>query len=236
MEAALAVTAWLALRLAALLAGQVVWARLVGGLWAAVAGGLAVVLAGAWTIGAAPTGVVTMERFVRGAAVEAVAGGALGLVVALPGHALVGAARVSGRTLVGGRSRALEALVIAVVAAVSVGLGAHRPLLAGLWAVLGAWPAGEVPLVHFPGAPRVAGWAAELLGLALALATPVLLVQAVGDVGLRLCGRSEEDGALGLRPWLVALAAALALGASIESYPEAWARSLASGWSEAARR
>lgn len=231
MDAALAVTAWLALRLAALLAAQVVWARLVGGLWAAVAGGLAVVLAGAWTLGEAPGGVVTLERFVRGAALEVVVGGALGLVVALPGHALVGAAAVSGRAVSGRRGGALEALVIAVVVAAGVGLGAHRPLVRGLWAVLGAWPAGEVPVWGWPEPATVAAWGAGLLGLALALATPVLLTQAVGDLGLRLCGRSEEDGVAALRPWLVALAAALALGASIESHPEGWARSLASGWS-----
>ena len=229
----LAAWGWLGLRLGGVLAAQVLWARVLGGIWLAVAGGLAVTLAGAVALALGPASPVSVERWLGGAAVEALTGAAIGLVVALPGHALLGAAAASRAAFGLARRGAVDGLVIAVVAALCVALGEHRPLLLALAGVASAWPAGTPPPFAAPSAATVAAWAEGLLALALALATPVLLVHAALDLTLRLVERAGGEVVGALRPWVVSAAAIVALTASWESGAEAWTRAAGPPWGAA---
>jgi len=230
MEPTSATVGWLVVRLAALLAVQGAWLRLLGPLWWLVAGALALCLGASVGLEgarlAAEVGAVSATQWLGGALREALSGGLLGLVVALPGYALLGAAAASASTLAGARLAALELLIVAVALALLFEAGGHRPLLAGLAAAARVWPAGASALPSVS-TGELAGWAAGMLGLALALATPVLLVSAALDLALRLVQRPGSEPVEALRPWVVAVAASLALAASWESYPAAWLRALA---------
>jgi flagellar biosynthesis protein FliR len=228
MDPTLATAGWVAVRLGALLAAHGAWIRLLGPLWFPVGGALALCFGASVALnGAVDVGAVSATQWLWGALREALSGGLLGLVVALPGYALLGAAATSANTLGGARLAALEVLIVAVVLALLFEAGGHRPLLGGLSAAARAWPAGEAALSRSLTTSELAGWAAGLLGLALALATPVLLVSAVLDLALRLVERPGSEPVAALRPWVVAAAASLALAASWEGYAAAWLRALA---------
>lgn len=231
MSAALAAALWLTLRLGALLLVQVPWLRLLGPLWIPIAAALALSIAGALAISFPPAaGLVDTPTLLRGALFELAFGGLAGALLGAPGHALLGAAGASGRALELRRG-AWEPLLIAVVLSLCLGLGLHRPLLLGLreFALLappGVGLARAMELLHRGLSPMViAGAAAHLLFLSLALATPVLLSKAVVEVAAGLVEPPGEPRS-GAGRWLAAAAALLALCASWSAYPEAWLRSL----------
>lgn len=238
LDPLLALTGWWAVRLFALLALQGPWQRALGELWWAVAGTLALALAGAMALGSPPpigeaAAGVEVEAWIRGAALEAAFGGLVGLAAALPGYALLGAAGAAQKGLGAARTRALEAMILAMVLASALALGLHRPLLLGLRELLRAHPPGApfeladlAGLLDHGGVALVAGLD-RLLIVGLALATPVLLTRAVIELGAALVGPPEGRG--DLRPlwrWVAAGAAVIALGASWMAYPEAWLRTL----------
>ncbi|MEZ4384428.1 MAG: hypothetical protein R3A79_24075 [Nannocystaceae bacterium] len=220
------------LRLFALLVVQIPWLRVLGPLWVVVAGALAAAIAGALALVAAPPELASLGAagLLHAAVLEVIFGGALGVVVGLPGHALLGAAAASGRGL-GLRRGALEPLILALTLSLGLSLGLHRPLLFGLRALALAAPPGDGALGLLAALAggltpaAIAGAAAELLILALALATPVLLTRAVLTLATALVAAPGRPlGVLG--PWIASAAAALALCASWSAYPDAWLRAL----------
>lgn len=236
----LALTGWWTVRLFALLALQGPWQRALGELWWAVAGTLALCLAGALALAAAPIGeaaaAIEVDVWLRGAALEAAFGAVLGLLVALPGYALLGASGEAQKGLGVGRRGVIEPMILAMVLASALAAGLHRPLLLGLRELARAHPPGApfdladlAGLVDHGGLALIAGLD-RVLVVGLALATPVLLTRAVIELGAALVGAPEGRG--DLRPlwrWLAAGAAVIALGASWAAYPEAWLRTLEPG-------
>ncbi len=238
MSIALAAAIWWVLRLGALLVVQVAWLRLLGPLWIPVALMLALSIAGALALSPDSSGIIASAEIiepivlVRGAVLEVIFGGLAGLVIGLPGHALLGAANASQRALEIRRG-AFEPLLIALVLSLCLGLGLHAPLLLGLREFALLLPPG-LALPDSLDALRggldpeiIAGTAAHLLFLALALATPVLLTRAVIELAASLVeapGRSRS----GFAPWLATAAAVLALCASWAAYPDAWLQALES--------
>jgi hypothetical protein len=222
-------SAWLgvglvALRWWALLQVQVLWRAAVGRWWIAVSAGLAVVLAlgsGGW--GAVPTVVPVVDPWL--AAVAEVGLGALvGMVVSLPGHAVLGAAGASGRVL-GTAAGPWRALTLALVGATALGLGLHRPLLLGAQGALEPWAVGD-PLAWGSVDVPVGRLLHGLALLALTLATPALLAGALGEVVLRVAGaRAGAGGSMldATAAWLRVAGAAVATGASWAAYDVIWA-------------
>jgi hypothetical protein len=217
--------AWLgillgALRWWALLQVQALWRAAVGRWWTAVSAGLALGLAvstGAWTV------VARVDPWVAALA-ELGLGALVGLVVALPGHAVLGAAGASARVL-GVAPGPWRALVLGLVGATALSLGLHRPLLLGAHATFEAWPVGD-PLAWGVVAVPVARLAHGLALVALTLATPALLAAAVGELALRVAGARAGVGAPlldGAAAWLRAAGAAVATGASWAAYDAVWA-------------
>ncbi|MEM7159786.1 MAG: hypothetical protein AAF799_43500 [Myxococcota bacterium] len=211
----------LALRWWALLSVQVLWRATVGWVWLVVAGVLAVVLASA--DGAVATAAVGVDP-VLAAAAELMLGALLGLVVALPGYALLGAAQASA-TVLEARPASWRALTLSVVAATALSLGLHRPLLLGAQALTAAWPVGDpAAWLHASSQVSVARLAHGLALLALTLATPALLVGALAELVARVAGRGSLAGigdAVG--PWLRVAGALVATGASWAAYDAIWA-------------
>lgn len=212
-----------ALRWWALLQVQVIWRRTVGPWWTPIAAGLAIVMAMGES-GRVAVGVPADPWLAAG--LELVLGGMIGLVVALPGHALVGAAQASARVL-GTAPGPWRALTLSLVAATALGLDLHRPLwIAGR--DLGAlWPPGR-PEVWVDALTRlsVARWAHTMALLALTLATPALLAAAVADAVIGVLGRGPGavmPTAQGLAPWARVAAALVATGASWAAYDAVWA-------------
>lgn len=212
--------ALVALRWWAMLQTQVLWHAAVGRWWTVVAAGLAVVLAlgsGSWT--AAPR----VDPWLAAVA-EVMLGGLVGLVVALPGYAVLGAAGASARVL-GTVPGPWRALTLALVGATAIGLALHRPLLLGAQGVLETWTVGDPlawPSVDVP----IGRLAHGLALLALTLATPALLAGALGDLVLRIAGaRAGVGGPMldGAAPWLRVAGAAVATGASWAAYDAIWA-------------
>ncbi len=220
-----AAPAWLgvglvALRWWAMLQVQGLWRAAVGRWWTVVSLGLALVLA----TGSGGWGVAPQVDPWLAAAAELGLGALVGLVTALPGHAVIGAAGASARAL-GAHPRPWGVLVLALVGATAIGLGLHQPLVLGARETLAAWPVGD-PLAW--GAVEVpVGRLAHGLGLlALTLATPALLASAVAEGVLRaMAGRTRAAGPMldGATPWLRASAAAIATGASWAAYDAVWA-------------
>lgn len=217
--------AWLgvglvALRWWALLQVQALWHAAMGRWWIAVSAGLAVVLAlgsGGWEI------VPRVDPWLAAAA-ELVLGGLVGLVVALPGHAVLGAAGASARVL-GTAPGPWRALVLGLVGATAIGLGLHRPLLLAAQGTLETWPVGD-PLAWGSIDVPVGRLLHGLALLALTLATPALLAGALGEVVLRVVGaRAGVGGPMldGAAAWLRVAAAAVATGASWAAYDVIWA-------------
>lgn len=217
--------AWLgvglvALRWWALLLAQALWRAAVGPWWVAASAGLAVVLA----LGSGSAGAVARVDPWLAAAAEVGLGGLVGLVVALPGHAVLGAAGASARAL-GAAPGPWRALTLALVGAAALGLGLHRPLLLGAQGTFEAWAVGD-PLAWGTMEVSVGRLAHGLALLALTLATPALLAGALGEVVLRVAGaRAGVGGPMldGAAPWLRVAGAAVATGASWAAYEASWA-------------
>jgi flagellar biosynthesis protein FliR len=225
-------SAWLlvSLRLFALLRVQPHWRVLLGPWWTVLAGGLALVLGPMLAPAEGPGPPVFGGQWLVLAALELALGTVLGLVVALPAHALVGAVETSaiGVGLSGAPSRGFVGLALATAAATGLAMGLHRPGLAVLAASSDVWPVGR-PSAWLWGiedlADRVAEAAHAMTALALSLATPVLLAVAVVDTATRLVGRGPDPSSHvvdAVRPWACTAAALLALSASWRAFPETW--------------
>lgn len=215
----------LSVRLFAILRAQVLWRHAVGPLWWLVAAGLSglVGLGGLATpVGAAPPHDVGILDVVF----ELLLGTVLGIVASLPGFALVGAAAASAAPF-GAAARSLAALFVILTLAIAMALGLHQALLRVALDTAAAFAVGEPHAwVARADALVLARAAHAMLVLALALATPVLLVAAIAEVCLRVVGRgpagSESPSATSSA--IVRGAAALvALGAAWQAYGRAWA-------------
>jgi hypothetical protein len=217
--------AWLGVGLVALrwwgiLWMQALWRAAVGPWWTVVSAGLAVVLA----LGTGRWDAVPQVDPWLAAAAELGLGALVGLVVALPGHAVLGAAAASARVL-GTAAGPWRALTLGIVGATALGLGLHRPLLLGAQGVLEAWAVGD-PLAWGMVEIPVGRLAHGLALLALTLATPALLAGALGELVLRVVGaRAGAGGAMleGAAAWLRMAGAAVATGASWAAYDAIWA-------------
>jgi hypothetical protein len=212
--------ALVALRWWAMLQAQALWRAAVGRWWTVVAAGLAVVLA----LGSGSWGMAPRVDPWLAAVAEIALGGLVGLVVALPGYAVLGAAGASARVL-GTVPGPWRALTLALVGATAIGLGLHRPLLLGAQGVLETWTVGD-PLAWGAMDVPIGRLAHGLALLALTLATPALLVGALGELVLRIAGaRAGVGGPMldGVAPWLRVAGAAVATGASWAAYDAIWA-------------
>lgn len=222
----LAVFAWATLRLFGLLRQQTLWRVAVGPAWEVVAA----VLAGLVAVVATSAGadrVVTLPTWLLVAVCEFLLGSVVGILVSLPGHALLAAAGQSGESLNVPRSGLVVVFAVTCLAG-GLAVGIHHPLLLGLQQQLTQWPLGE-PARWWPALDgidaRVIAAAQGYLALAFTLATPVLLSVAVVDLTLRLTIRGVASApGDALRPWLATTAALVALGAAWAAYPEAWQR------------
>ncbi len=222
-------------RIWALLRVQASWRALVGPSWEAIAAALALGLALVWWSGAAivlaPPDSLAAALVVLG--LEFLLGSVLGQLAALPGWALCGAAEIHRIELAGtGPSPSTTRLSLALALAAGLGLGLHRPLLVGLLGSFARLPlaepmlwsaALELALAELPGA------LIRFTALALALATPVLLIRLVVELGVAALGRGPAPAAAllaGVSPGLRFCAAALGLAASWSACPQAWAQAL----------
>lgn len=230
--------AWLGLLLAglrwwALLQVQVLWRRTVGPWWTVASVGLAGVL----VVGGVPglgarAGVSAGIDPWSAAAAELALGALVGLVVAAPGFAVLGAADASARVL-GTAAGPWRALALTLVAATALGLSLHRPLLLGAQEIFAVWPVGEPAAWWVPAdVSSPARLAHGLALLALTLATPALLAGAVAELVVRAAGRGPTVAGPAidaLAPWLRVAAALVATGASWAAYDAAWAARALSG-------
>jgi type III secretory pathway component EscT len=226
MSGGLAALGWGALRLFGLLRMQVLWRSALGPVWEGVSAALALLLAS--VLLTRPGEPVALSSWLVIAVCEFLLGSVIGGLVSLPGAALLGAAQQSAAALQVPRGRGFPLLL--AIACVSGGLLAdlHRPLLVAARELLMLWPVGA-PDRWLPAVTSLPPWildsAHTALVLALTFATPVLLTSATLDLGLRLTARGVAVPMMdALRPWLVAAAALIALGAAWAAYPEAWLR------------
>ncbi len=227
MSGTLALLGWGALRLFGLLRAQMLWRAAIGPLWE----GIAAVLAICTTLVVLPreaSEVVPLTRWLQVGVCELLLGSVIGVLLGLPGAALLGAAGQSAAGLEVPRSRGLPQLLMVACLAGGLFAGVHRPLLLALRQVLHAWPVGA-PTRWLPGIPTLASWAIDAgqacLVLGLTFATPVLLSAAIFDLGLRLASRGVAAPVTEwVRPWVVVVAALVALGAASAAYPAAWLR------------
>lgn len=159
------------------------------------------------------------------AGLEIALGTALGLLVALPGYAVIGASRESfARLGLAVERTSTVAMVAAISIAGGLALGLHRPLLLAWIETLGRWAPG-LPATWIPPAfdvSAVAMAAADLSFLALALATPVLLTAAVVDIASAWVLRAAARPASALHTWARFSACLIALGASWEAFSPSW--------------
>ncbi|NVB36793.1 hypothetical protein G6O69_03040 [Pseudenhygromyxa sp. WMMC2535] len=225
-------------RLWALLRVQPSWRAILGRRWEWCAAALAVSLALGPALSASAE-VPELPASLLGAGVavgfELLLGGVLGLIGALGGWALIGAAGQSEAGLGVGAGEGQGSLATALIAAslaAGLSLGVHVPALR---AGLGLFARFEL------GAPQ--RWALSLeLGraallpavveasvLAVALATPVLLTRALVDLVVGALARGPEPSATliaAVLPGLRAAAALIALGAAWSVAPQAFAQGL----------
>jgi type III secretory pathway component EscT len=223
----LALLGWGALRIFGLLRAQTLWRDAVGPLWEGIAAALAICSA-LVLLPTASAEAVPLTRWLLIGACELLLGSVIGVLLSLPGAALLGAAGQSAAGLQLPRNRGLPLMLTVACLAGGLLAGVHRPLLLALRELLGAWPVGA-PARWLPGLPALASWilgaGQACLVLALSFATPVLLSAATLDLGLRLASRGVAAPLLEvLRPWVVVVAALVALGAAWAAYPEAWLR------------
>jgi flagellar biosynthesis protein FliR len=221
-------------RLWAVLRVQASWRALLGPSWEPIAASLAFALAGVacWSSAIAITPPDSLADAIVMLALEFMLGSVIGLLASLPGWALCGASEIASLELTGDRTRSLTHTMLALALAAALTLGLHRPLLASLLGSFASLPlaeplawssAIEVSLAELP------GLLIRFSALALALATPVLLIRMVVEIGVAALARGPDPAAAllaGLTPGLRFAGAALALVASWSAYPQAWARGL----------
>lgn len=224
-------------RVWALLRVQPSWQRALGRQWQwqalLVAGPIALILA-TRSSPSAPPELESLAVLVLALAFELLLGTVLGMLAALPGHALVGASdQMSARLGLDASQPSLARVVVMASLAFGLGLGLHAPLLAGLVGVGESLPLGRpeawlAPLLDLDVA-LVVDAAIRMTALALALATPVLLTEMLASLALATLVRAEACAdvlAEVLGPGLRFASALLALGAAWSAYPEAFARGM----------
>lgn len=228
VEPEIAAAMLLAVRWFVVLRLQPHWSYALGRLWWPVALGVA----GSVAAASAPVGIelVSTSDWALAVGGELVLGGGLGVMVSLPGYALLGGTSASAgalRTMP--RPLVRMSTSAALVAALSLRL--HHPALVVARDHAEALPPGR-PGLWLPSlAELVYTLPVELNGmllLALTLATPVLLSvvvlrSAVALVGAGPAAAKPLSDAVG--PALAAAGALLALAASWVVYPVGWARS-----------
>lgn len=222
-------------RLWAVLRVQASWRALLGPTWEPIAAALALALAGVacWSSAIAIPPPDSLAAAIVMLALEFMLGSVIGLLASLPGWALCGASEVASLDLSGaGRPRSLTHTMLALALAAALTLGLHRPLLATLLGSFASLPLAE-PLAWASAAEltltSLPGLLLRFSALALALATPVLLIRMVVEIGVAALARGPDPAAAllaGLTPGLRFAAAALALVASWSAYPRAWAQGL----------
>ncbi|MCR9162208.1 MAG: hypothetical protein ACE37F_29130 [Nannocystaceae bacterium] len=204
------------------------WPVVLGRLWWPIALALGACVA----VAASPAGVVldSATGWATAIAGELLLGGGIGVVVSLPGYALLGATAASAgalRTAPGPLVRL--AVSVSVVAALSLRL--HHPALVVARDHADALPPGRPELWLPSVGPLMQSLPLHLdsmLLLALTLATPVLLSVFVLRAAVALVGSGPTvakplSEAVG--PALATAGALLALAASWSVYPVGWARS-----------
>lgn len=214
----------LAARALAILIVQPHWRGAVGIAWPGVAGVLALACAlplASSTVAPPPTVALVVAELALGAVI--------GLVVALGGFALVGAAS-TGVAVLRVPAGPWVTLVLAFVLASALALDLHRPGLLAFSDVADAWPPGR-PLAWVGlDAGRAIAAARAMLLLAFTLATPILLGVAAVELALAVAARGP-GGAPALAHALVPIgrlaAVLVALGASWAIHPAAWMPSAA---------
>ena len=208
-----------AARIFVMLLVQPHWRAAVGIAWPAVSAALALTLAlPIATIVDAPP--LTASLVIA----ELALGAVLGLVVALGGFALVGAA-ATGVAVLRLPSPPWIALVLAFVLATALELGLHRPGLLGLADVVDMLPPGRPLAWTNLDVAQVIAAAHAMLLFAFTLATPMLLGVVAVELALAVAGRGP-GGASAFAQALVPagrLAAVLVgLGASWAIHPAVW--------------
>jgi hypothetical protein len=214
--------AWIlaAVRIFAILRAQSPWRAAAGPVWPVVAAGFAVMLAPAVLPGAQVTASLTISALLT----EALLGTALGIVVALPGWALLGASAASASALRTSPG-AWVGLSVALVGGTALALGIHQPLLLALRGTMQTIPLGTATLAV--SAADLAHLLHAMTVLALALSTPVLLTAAVAELAVRAVSQGPLAAtplASASAPWLRTGAALVALGASWQAYGATWAQ------------
>jgi hypothetical protein len=208
-----------------LLRVQAVYRCALPGTWWAWSAALAATLGFLSISFASPVPWPGLARWFILAGMELALGTALGLVVTLPGYAVIGASRESfARLGLAAERTSTVAMVAAISIAGGLALGLHRPLLLAWLETLDRWEPG-LPATWVPPAfdvSAVAMAAADLSFLALALATPVLLTAAVMDVASAWVLRVSARPASALHTWARFSACLIALGASWEAYSSSW--------------
>jgi hypothetical protein len=208
-----------AIRMFMILLVQPHWRAAAGLVWPAVAATIALACAlPIATIVSAPPLALSLV------VAEVALGAVIGLVVALGGFALVGAAS-TGVALLRVPAAPWIALALAFVLASGLELGLHRPGLLALADVADVLPPGR-PLAwaNLDGA-RVVTAAHAMLLLAFTLATPILLGAVAVELALAVAGRGPGGAsafAQALAPTGRLAAVLVALGASWAIHPSAW--------------
>ncbi|MCA9692605.1 MAG: hypothetical protein KC636_23600, partial [Myxococcales bacterium] len=223
-----------AVRLWALLRVQAGLAAAAGWVWEPCAAALAGLLACAVAWGPAlPLSELAATDWLALALAEFALGSLIGVVVSLPGQALVGAADVSAALLGQRGPGGTRRLIVAIAVATGLSLGLHRPLVAALLAIFTPWPLGQ-PMLWIADGGVEWTWAIgqamhAFTILALALATPALLTAAISELTLAAVGAGARGPAAiveVLRPWIRTAAVVIALVASVTAYPHLWGATL----------
>jgi flagellar biosynthesis protein FliR len=224
-----------AARLWALLRVQASARAALGRRWEWIAAALAVALALVASLGGRLDS-IELEGFAWIVALgfEVLLGSVLGLFASLLGWGLVGAASQTEAELGvrgTGEHGSVATVIVAASLAAALSLGLHRPAIAALLGSFAEFPLAD-PSAWVPEL-ELGSWlidrAVASTGLALALATPVLLTRVIVELTIASLARTGVEAAsltAVIAPALRLVAALVALGAAWSAYPEAFARGL----------
>jgi hypothetical protein len=222
-------------RIWACLRVQASWRWAIGVSWEWIAAAFAIAVAVLAWAGGRLGADVAMDGPAIGLALvfELLLGTVIGLLISLPGWALVGAAQESEQALAWqGESGSFARLLVVASLAAGLALGLHAPLCAGLLGLFDSFALGR-PSAWLPGTSALSSYvidrATAFTLLGLALATPVLLTRMLVWLCLASLGRERletQDWFDVLIPGLRLGAGLVALGAAWSAYPEAFARGM----------